>query len=124
MAWVNVGGFLNLPAKINVNAMQGGQVSVRIRSAFGLGMQKQRFGLLAFSVNRTGTLSLPKFSQNPYMMQENYTLPPGESVTLTYNGTVALGPGLLTANFTKGSKYVIDVIGDEGAFAQSNVTVN
>jgi len=124
-SWVRIAGFFNVPRNMTINASVAPQVAGIVDAAFAVGSAKQSLGVIAFSVNANqtlGLLSLPP--QSVYReSQQGYTLAPGQSITLTFNGTVGLGSGLLSANFTKGAKYSMDVIGSDGIYAKANGTV-
>ena len=91
---------------------------------------------LNFIVTSNGTLSLP-FTQAEAEGPNGYVLGAGSSVTLIFNGTVAFGHDALAnahVNANQGvgplikllanQTYTVRVIGEEGAYANMNVTAS
>ena len=122
--WIEIGGFFNVPRNIMIGPSFGPEMARGLGSAYIIGFSKQSLDVIAFSIASNGTLVQPPFPM-PYMPgQQGYMLSPGQTATLTFNGTVGLGDGLLSLNFTNGAKYRIEVIGSGGAYAQSNVSIS
>jgi|GEM_PF-5885037 hypothetical protein len=122
--WMEVGGFFNVPRNIITNPSSSPQIEDDVDRAYSTGLAKQSLGVINFAVNRNGTLSQSNYLMPPPPKMQDYVLSPGQSVALAFNGTVGLGGNLVNANFTSGTKYRIDVIGSEGAYAESNVSVS
>lgn len=121
-AWAKVDGFFNVP--VSMNPDQDPRMATGVQLAYNMGTAKQSLGVLAFVIESNGTISLPLHPGLSPSQGWGYTLSPGENVTLTFNGSIGLGSGLVTANFTKGAKYKVDVIGSDGACAESELSTN
>ncbi len=85
--------------------------------------------VLGFIVMPDGTLSLP-FDAQEIEGSNGYTLAPGSNVTLTFYAPITIGPSAVHSDvgpkvYTSiliNQTYSIRVIGEEGAFAEINVT--
>lgn len=123
--WVEVGGVLNFPRNMIVNPSSAPEIEAHVNQAYAIGAAKQRLGVIGFTVNQNATLSLLSGYPMPYSPNmEEYVIGPGQSVTLVFNGTIGLGGNLVKANFTSGTKYRVVVIGNDGAYVESNVSVS
>ncbi len=78
------------------------------------------YHMLSFSVGSNGTLSLPKSFSD--IEAAGYTLSPGQSVTLVYNGTINVRDSRLAAVMIPNASYQIVVTGEGNGFAATTVT--
>lgn len=77
---------------------------------------------LMFLVSNNGTMILP--GNGPISIPFNnsgYSIAPGASVTLTFNGSILCGDGRIIGSLSNDSNYSIAVIGNKGSFAYANV---
>lgn len=122
-AWTKIGGLLYVPTTLNRTASP--DAANEMGFAYEVGMTKQNLGVLCFTVAGNGTMVQPSMTSIGVLAQDpGYLLLPGQSVTLAFNGTIGLGSGFVTANFTKGSVYGVNVVGTEGAYSESAVRVS
>ncbi|MDE1856788.1 MAG: DUF4382 domain-containing protein [Candidatus Micrarchaeota archaeon] len=84
---------------------------------------RQYHRVLNFVVGTNGTMSLP-FDERSELENTGYTLAPGNSITLTYTGTISLGDGHFVVTPLANETYTIAVSGEEGARAMVNVTAS
>ncbi len=77
--------------------------------------------MMYFIAEQNGTLSLP-MDQQGFENNSGYTLAPGASATLTFEGEVLLGNGHIIIDVTPGVTYRVIVHGNDGAYATANVT--
>ncbi len=91
-----------------------------------IGIRMVQFHELSFAIAQNGTLFLPPlrvFSRGGNKSSEasafstSYSLSPGQSVTLKFNGSISFGNGLVTTYLTPNDVYGIVVQGNPGAFA-------
>ncbi|MDE1851314.1 MAG: DUF4382 domain-containing protein [Candidatus Micrarchaeota archaeon] len=105
---------------ISINQSDFNETVGRIRNVSGVVATQQRIGVLNFLISNS-TLYLPA-SEHEFE-NDGYTLAPNQSVTLTFDGQIALGSGVMTVSLVQGSAYKIEAIGEEGASATMlNVT--
>ncbi len=78
------------------------------------------FQLMTFLAMSNGTLALPQSSED--VNDSGYALASGNSITLSFNGTMSSPDSSLLATPVNGSQYRVVVNGEEGAYAFRNVT--
>lgn len=83
--------------------------------------QEHFHNTLNFIVATNGTLVLP-FTENEAEGPNGYALGAGKSVTLVFNGVLARGESAVSIMPIKNETYMVNVVGEDGAFAQANVT--
>ncbi len=118
-AWAKM-GVLYMPVNINVGFGPG--AAAGMATAYRVGMAKAHLGVMSLIINNNATLSEPSLPGVIFNNTHGYWLQPGQSVALSFNGTLGLGNGLLTATFTNGT-YTVAVVGSDGAFADSTINV-
>ncbi len=84
---------------------------------------------LYFGIEQNGTLMLQDkpyaypLESKPMFGALGFTLKPGQSETFTFNGQIVL-PGDFKISLVNGAKYRIEITGDYGAHAITNVTAS
>ncbi len=108
------GGVANLTARLQAKAENYTSRLQRVQGSM-------RY--MVFTVASNGSLAVP-FSVGEEEQQDTvgYVLQAGQSVTLSFNGTISINNGLMTIAPTSGNEYEIAVQGSEDAFAKTNVT--
>ena len=113
----------NATANANIRSvLHGGYLilGARAQAALMVGLGIQSFMFSFFMVTPSGALTLP--SRAYYPVTAGATVAPGQSVSLTYAGTVAYNNGMFQSNLVSGSQYAVDVVGENGVRGSTTVT--
>ncbi len=111
---VNLTGILNLLASASRES-QAQFPSIVVR-------KQDEFGYLSFMVENNGTLALASSPGELTAGKYGYSINPGESARLTFEGRILLTGGRVGVNIINGEEYSMLVAGDGGASASVNVT--
>lgn len=80
---------------------------------------------LMFFVSKNASMILPQNNSALYMLNNfGYSISPGATATITFNGVISCGNGKIFGTFLNGSIFHVIVLGNNGSFSHSNVTVN
>lgn len=80
---------------------------------------------LMFFVSQNASMILPQNNSALNMLNNSgYSIAPGAIATITFNGVISCGNGKIFGTFINGSTYNVIVLGNNGSFSHSNVTVN
>ncbi len=78
--------------------------------------------IMSFSVQSNGTLSVPLGTEDFENSSQSYTLQPGQSVTLSFNGAVSFGRGMFSVSPVVGSQYEVGAQTENAGIVFTNVT--
>lgn len=116
-------GSLEAISKAGLNASQ---INALVGASYNITQviyNQNKFEMLGFLVADNGSLVLLQGQYN-FSSYPGYVVRPGQSVTLTYSGSLALNSGQVIAQLQDGAQYKIVVTGDNGAYSQLMVTAS
>ena len=80
---------------------------------------------IMFFISQNGSMILPQNNSALYMLNNSgYSIAPGATATITFNGVISCGNGKIFGTLLNGSTYNLIILGNNGSFSHSNVTVN
>ena len=80
------------------------------------------FKVLNFIISQNGSLTLPKDYQE--FESASYVIGAGKTATLSFNGTIEFGNGVITASIIPNTTYMVRIVGENGASASENITAS
>ena len=110
----NLTNIINLLVKAQAEAQAGYAQNIKL--------EQMNLGSLDFFVTSNSGLVLPSSAANLSSSAYGYTMQPGATSTLAFNGRLSLAGGRIAVSLINGDTYKIEVIGDSGAYASLNVT--
>ncbi len=104
-------------SRLNLNNSEVGSLISRATADWSDWSGQQRFHSINFLVSGNGTLELPESESS--FVSPGYTIGPGQSVNLKYNGSISLDSGNITVSLVPGQVYLVYVAGNGNAHAQA-----
>ncbi|MEM4071759.1 MAG: hypothetical protein QXL63_00220 [Candidatus Micrarchaeaceae archaeon] len=86
--------------------------------------EQQHMRVLNFIVESNGTLALPFNSDQMFEGNVGYVLSPGSQATFSFSGKIEYANGHVIITPIPGATYKVVLIGEEGAYATTNVTAS
>ncbi len=84
--------------------------------------QQSSLRMLTIQIGANGTLSIPSASEDFADNARGMNMSAGQTVELTFSGSLDTAQGHMILAFAQGGAYSIRIVGEEGAHAQMNVT--
>ncbi|MEM4065334.1 MAG: hypothetical protein QXV17_00480 [Candidatus Micrarchaeaceae archaeon] len=93
-------------------------------AAMRIKFEQQYMRVLNFIVESNGTLALPFNSDQMFEGNVGYVLAPGSQATFSFSGKIEYANGHVIITPIPGATYKVVLIGEEGAYATTNVTAS